>query len=415
MKYTDLNAWLSYIEGLHPTVIELGLERVKTVAMRLNLLERTCPIITVAGTNGKGSCVAISEAILLSAGYQVGSYTSPHLLKYNERIRINGKSVSDDALCEAFSEIEEARGECSLTYFEFGTLAAFLLFKRANLDAWICEIGLGGRLDAVNIVDSDVAIIASIDFDHMEYLGNTREAIGYEKAGVIRSGKPVIYGEENIPTSIIQQAENMSAPLYQMTQDFGYQEQSHDWTWWFQESKISHCPTPKLALMNASIAMTAIHLLQDKLPVGEDAIKKALSTVSLPGRFEVIPGSSIQVFDVAHNPHSARLLLKNLEEHFPEKHWIFVFSALADKDIAGIIEPFLKQDCEWHVGPLDVPRAAGKANLKEVFERLKVFVNLYDSIEEAYQGARNKPRDESDIIIVFGSFYTVAQRMELRV
>jgi dihydrofolate synthase/folylpolyglutamate synthase len=309
----DLAGWLAYLEGLHPKSIAMGLDRVRAVHARLGL-ELACPVVTVGGTNGKGSTCAMSDAILRAAGYSVGVYTSPHLLRYNERVVIDGRAASDAELVEAFHAIEDARTATSppvaLTYFEFGTLAALWLFARAKPDAVILEVGLGGRLDAVNVVDADVAVLTSIDLDHQDYLGDTREAIGREKAGIFRAGRPAVCGDPEPPRSVIDHANAVGAPLLRIGVDYGATPEGTQWRYHGPGGARVGLPYPALRgayqLGNAATVLAALGTLKDRLPVSSGAIRDGLVNVTLAGRFMVLPGRPVIVLDVAHNPHAAR-------------------------------------------------------------------------------------------------------------
>jgi dihydrofolate synthase / folylpolyglutamate synthase len=413
---TDLAGWLAYLETLHPKAIEMGLSRVREVYSRLDA-PVACPTITVSGTNGKGSTCALIETTLRCAGYRVGLYTSPHLLRYNERVRVVGAEASDDDLVTAFNAVEDARSTgtaVALTYFEFGTLAALWLFSRAQLDAQVLEVGLGGRLDAVNIVDADVAIVTSIDLDHLDYLGPTREAIGREKAGIFRAGRPAICGDRDPPQSLVDHAHTIGAPLYRVGAQFDAVAEGTQWRFRGPAGERFGLPMPALRgrhqLGNAAMALAALDLLRDRLPVAGGAIREALVGVELSGRFQVLPGRPTIVLDVAHNPHAARVLAAALGDmgFHPETH--AVFSMFADKDIRGVIDVMRARVDRWHVGPLPGPRGASAARLIAQLNAAGITdaaIRSYDSIDAAYRGARDAV-GEADRIIVFGSFLTVA-------
>jgi len=413
----DLPAWLSYLEQLHPKTIDLGLDRVAEVRQRLDL-NPTFPIIAVAGTNGKGSTCAMLEAILLAAGYRVGLYTSPHLLRYNERVRINGEEASDAALCEAFAAVEQARGEVSLTYFEFGTLAAVWLFARAGLDAAILEVGLGGRLDAVNAFDADCAVLTSVDFDHMDYLGDSRLAIGYEKAGIFRAGKPAVCGEFDLPYSVLAHAEEIGANLRRIGPDFGYDGlEPNQWRFSSVDGLRLSLPYPALRgayqLGNASTCLAALEQIKSRLPVSHDDIRRGLLEAVVPGRFQVLPGRPQRIFDVAHNPHAARALAENLRAMPPAGKTFAVFAMLRDKDIAGVVRAMQGQVDQWLVAGIGQPRGASAEELLRVLEQegLAQRAEAFPSVAEAYRHACAKAA-EDDKILIFGSFYTVAEAMQ---
>ena len=412
----SLAEWLDYLEQLHPKTIDLGLDRVAEVKQRLNL-SPSFPIITVAGTNGKGSTCAMLEAVLLAAGYRVGLYTSPHLLRYNERVRINAEEASDTALCEAFSAVEQARGEVSLTYFEFGTLAAVWLFARAGLDVAILEVGLGGRLDAVNAFDTDCAILTSVDFDHMDYLGDSRSAIGYEKAGIFRAGRPAVCGEFDLPHSVLAHAENIGADLRRIGPDFGYDGLGpNQWRFASRDGLRLSLPYPALRgtyqLGNASTCLAALEQLRARLPVGHDDIRRGLLEATAPGRFQVLPGRPQRIFDVAHNPHAAKALAGNLRAMPPTGKIFAVFAMLHDKDIAGVVRAMKEQVDLWLVAGIGHLRGASADEMLRVMERegLVQRAEAFPSVADAYSHACAKAT-EDDKILVFGSFYTVAEAM----
>ncbi|MET0733707.1 MAG: bifunctional tetrahydrofolate synthase/dihydrofolate synthase [Casimicrobiaceae bacterium] len=413
---TDLPGWLLYLETLHPKAIEMGLSRVRDVRARLDA-PVGCPTIAVAGTNGKGSTCALLEAMLRHAGYRVGLYTSPHLLRYNERVRVAGDDASDAALVAAFNAVEDARTAgpaVPLTYFEFGTLAALWMFARARLDVQVLEVGLGGRLDAVNIVDADVAIVTSIDLDHQDYLGPTREAIGREKAGILRAGHPAICGDRYPPQSLIDHAREIGAPLYRAGAQFDAVGEGTQWRYRGPAGERFGLPMPALRgrhqLDNAAMALAALDLLRDRLPVSGGAVREALVGVELAGRFQVLPGRPTVVLDVAHNPHAARVLAAALGEmgFHPETH--AVFGMLADKDIRGVIDAVRTRVDRWHVAALPGPRGASAATVIAQLHAAGVTdatIRSYDSIDAAYRGARGAV-GEADRIVTFGSFLTVA-------
>lgn len=408
----ELADWLAHLERLHPTAIDLGLERLARVRGRMGLA-LPFPLITVGGTNGKGSTCAMLEAVLSRAGYRVGCYTSPHLLRYNERVRISGVPVSDAQLCEAFERVEAARADVSLTYFEFGTLAAAWLFQRAGLDAAVLEVGLGGRLDAVNLFDADCAVITSIGLDHMEFLGDTREKIGYEKAGIFRPGRPAVIAEPDMPATISEHAARVGAQLHLFERDFGCARQDGQWRYWSWRTRRSGLPSPALRgeyqLRNASAAFAALDCLDDRLPVDMGAVRRALVEVELPGRFQVLPGRPVVVLDVAHNPQAAQCLSDTLARMGAFKRTWGVFSMLKDKDISGVARLVAPHVTHWLVAPLHTPRAARPEALRAALGEagVRVPVDDYASVAQGYAAARAHA-DPDDRILVFGSFYTVA-------
>ena len=412
-----LSDWLDYIKTVHSAPIEMGLERILAVKQRLNI-GINFPIITVAGTNGKGSTCALLEAIFRAAGYSTGMFTSPHLLRYNERIQIDGKPVADEQLCTAFAEIEAARADISLTYFEFSTLAALILFKERSVQAAILEVGLGGRLDAVNAFDCDCAIITSIGIDHVHYLGNTREAIGYEKAGIIRAQKPLICADPDPPSSVVKHANNIGAPLKQINRDFGFHKQASSWDFWHKDTSYFALPYPALfgefQLYNASAALAAINELNTRLPVNLADIRQGLLNVTWPGRFQVKPGRPMVILDVAHNPLAATALSAALHSAPPAHKTYAVFGMLKDKDIAAVIEAMAKHVDVWLLSELATPRAARGTDLRRLLIQYSASAHLqiFPSPLAAYAEAC-RVATENDRILIFGSFYTVAPILEL--
>lgn len=412
----DLPGWLEYIERIHPRNIDLGLDRVIRVKQRLGLNLDT-PIVTVAGTNGKGSTCAMLESILLAAGHRVGLYTSPHLLRYNERVRIGGLAVDDDRLCRAFARVEAARRDVALTYFEFGTLAAWVLFSEAPLDALVLEVGLGGRLDAVNALDADCAIVTSIGIDHTEFLGDSREEIGLEKAGIFRPCRPAIVADPCPPAALLRHAREIGADLQCLGQTFGFVSELADgWMFWGRSGRRSGLAQPALRgdyqLQNASGCLAALDALADRLPVDVDSVRKGLTEVRWPGRFQVIPGPPTVVLDVAHNPQAAEALARNLDAMggFAATH--AVFGMLRDKDIAAVCRAMRGQVTNWYAATLRTARGAGAAALAQGIRSTdaRVEVQQFESPLAAFDAACGRAR-ENDRIVVFGSFYTVADVM----
>ncbi len=418
-----LDAWLARIEALHPrgsAGIELGLERVAAVKARLGQRE-TCPVVLVGGTNGKGSTCAMLERILLVAGYRVGLYTSPHLLHYNERVRINGTAVADASLCDAFARVEQARGDVALTYFEFGTLAAWEVFAAASLDAIILEVGLGGRLDATNVYEPACAIVTGIDLDHMDFLGADREAIGREKAGIFRAGIPAICGDPQPPQSLTVRARDIGARLEVMGRDFGYQRQEQQWLYWARPADAGEIRRGGLAfpalrgeqqLANAACALAALDALHACLPVAMKDIRQGLIELELAGRFQVLPGRPTVVLDVAHNPQAARVLAANLGNMAFHRNTWAVFGMLEGKDIDGVIDALNERVTHWLPCTLDGRRAASAdflaARLKA--RGMKV-AGEFASPAEALACAQENA-GEDDRILAFGSFLTVAAALQ---
>ena len=408
-----LDDWLAYCEQIHPKGIDMGLERVRKVAQRLGLAFK-CPVITGAGTNGKGSTCAMLEAILLESGYRTGVYTSPHLVHFEERCRIHGQSVSADALAQAFAQVEAARGDVSLSYFEFSTLAILHLLSQAGLDVAILEVGLGGRLDAVNIIDPDCAVITSIDIDHTSFLGTDREQIGFEKAGIMRAGKPVVVSDPVPPDSVIAHAAALGADLWRFGQDFNFSGDKLQWAWAGRGRRYSGMAYPALRgatqLVNASGVLAALEVLRPRLPVTAQAVRNGLAMVELPGRFQIVPGEPVLVLDVAHNPHSVAALAANLDAmgFYPTTH--AVFGAMADKDLQVMMERVGPVIDRWYFTDLPVPRAATAAQLQQHWQaqnrRADAASSTHASPEQALQAAI-AAANPADRIVVFGSFYTV--------
>jgi dihydrofolate synthase/folylpolyglutamate synthase len=408
----SLGDWLRHLESLHPKQIEMGLDRVRTVKDRLGLSPRF-PVITVGGTNGKGSTCAMLGSILNAAGYRVGVYTSPHLLAYNERVRIAGVQASDAMLCASFEAVDAARGGTSLTYFEFGTLSAMWLFMAQRVDVAVLEVGLGGRLDAVNVFDPDVAVVTSIDIDHVDYLGPTREAIGFEKAGIYRSGRPAICADAQPPEALLKHAQSVGADVRLIGRDFGYVEQSGQWQFWSRDITRDALPYPALIggyqLANACAALAALAPLAPLLPVSQADVRRGLAAVSLPGRFQVLPGRPSVVLDVAHNPHAAQALASNLARHPCAGRTLAVFAMLADKDIAGVVHALAGRVDHWFLAGLPGPRGAPAATLLQQLpvKGARADASVFEDVPAAYRAAC-LAAGQNDRILIFGSFYTVA-------
>jgi len=413
----SLKDWLGYIESIHLSTIDLTLERIKVVVERLNL-DISFSIITVGGTNGKGSTCAILESIYKEAGYKVGCYTSPHFLHFNERIKIQANPVSDDLICEAFTKIESIRKEISLTYFEYGTIAAMIIFADADLDIAILEVGLGGRLDAVNVFDSDCAIVTSIDLDHMDYLGHTREAIGFEKAGIYRANKIAICGDFDPPQSLIKYCESIHAELKMIGKDFAYEAHHDSFDFSIESSFVMNIILPKLQgdfqLANASSALMAVKIMEDQLPLTETSIQQGIASALLPGRFQEVKINPSLILDVAHNPHAAKSLRDNLRTHSVSGKTIAVFSILRDKDILGVVAAVSLDIDAWYIAEIENERAANIDTICKAIQKVNPSAHIvtFKNIQEAYQFASNEV-ERNDRIIAFGSFYTVADIMKL--
>jgi dihydrofolate synthase/folylpolyglutamate synthase len=418
--FDNLDDWLRHLETAHPVGIDMGLERVTRVKDALQLKFKPV-VFTVGGTNGKGSTCALLESILLAASYKVGCHTSPHLLSFNERARVNGENASDALLLEHFKAVELARVSLpnppTLTYFEFTTLAIMHLFATAQLDAVILEVGLGGRLDAVNMIDTDCAIVTSIDLDHMEYLGDTREKIAFEKAGIFRSDKPAICADPVPPQSLIDHATSIGADLWLMGKDYNFQGDKQQWGWAGRGKRFSGLGYPALRganqLLNASAVIAALIAVRDRLPVGAQEIRNGMAWVELPGRFQVLPGQPTIILDVAHNPHASAALAQNLENMAYHPYTIAVFGAMADKDIDGVLKPMMDKIDFWYFCDLPTPRAASAESLAARLRSLGFKegadsgIELFSSPALAFESALKKA-GEGDRISVFGSFYTVA-------
>lgn len=414
MHFDTLPEWLAWQESLHPVTIDLGLERADQVYAALNPERRKPLTITVAGTNGKGSCVALLEAMYRAQGYRVGAYTSPHILKYNERIKIDGVPVADGEICAAFARIESVRGQHSLSYFEFGTLAALDIFWRAGLDVQLLEVGLGGRLDAVNIVDPDIAIVSSIGIDHVYWLGDTRETIGREKAGILRRGVPAIIGDLDPPQSVTRYAAELGADLHRIGKEFGYQRHASGWDWHGAHRQIRQLPEPALKgehqYRNAASAILATQLLADRLPVDVEAIRTGLTQVKLLGRFQLIDGEIPVLVDVGHNPEAVATLVEHLGARFAGRRVWAVFAMMKDKDINGVLALMKLVVNHWFIAPLaNNPRATSDMRMHEIFlQNSMPNVSFgYPDFAGAFQAAKAQAQ-AGDVLLVFGSFFLVA-------
>lgn len=413
-RFSRLADWLAWQESSHGTEIELGLERCRAVYEHMGLGKPPYLVISVAGTNGKGSSVALLDAILSAAGCRVGRYTSPHLLRYNERIQIAGVPAGDEEICAAFDFVDRHRGGVSLTYFEFGTLAAFYIFNRAAIDIAVLEVGLGGRLDAVNILDADVALVATIDIDHVEWLGPDRESIGREKAGIFRAGRPAVCSDPDPPASLVQYAGQIGAPLSLCGRDYGWGKTAAGWTWWGRDQRLVDLPPPRLhgefQLQNAAGVLAALEALRDRRPVSRAAIEQGLRHVSLDGRFQVFHGPVTWILDVAHNPQSVRVLADTLALHPCAGRTNFLVGMLRDKDIRGMFQIMAGRAAHWHLLTLPGRRGTTAGYLYEQWLAAgggNAAVSLYDDVEAAYMWVRQLA-SPGDRVLVFGSFLTVA-------
>ncbi len=417
MRFNTLQQWLSWQESLHYKEIDLGLDRVRQVYQQLHPATFKIPVISVAGTNGKGSSVAILESIYTQAGYRVGSYTSPHLLEYNERIRINQQPVDDTSLCESFARIDDARGTLSLTYFEFGSLAAFDIFHHAELedtlDVIILEVGLGGRLDVVNLVDADVALITSIGLDHTDWLGDSREAIAYEKAGIMREHKPTVCSDPAMPQSIQNHAEKIAAPLYRLGKEFNFEQRQRDWQWSDEKSLRSALPRPALVgehqYQNASGALKVIELLSSRLPVSQAHVRQGLMDVRVDGRCQVISvNQSTLILDVAHNPDSVQCLAQLVSEMKQSNQVHALVGMMKDKALADSLEPMRELVEHWYFVKAPIERAAEPEQLAAITNTFPATSSMcFEQIQVAFSEMQLQSKS-GDILLVFGSFYTVA-------
>ncbi len=410
-----LDDWLAYVSAQHPATIALGLDRVRDVAQRMEPA-KPAVAITIGGTNGKGSTCAYLERILIESGYRVGLYTSPHLLRYNERVRLQGEEASDEVLARAFEKVEAARGATPLTYFEFGTLAALHVFAGAKVEVAILEVGLGGRLDAVNIVDADVSAVVSVDLDHQSYLGSDRESIGFEKAGIFRAGRPAIFGDRDPPRRLVEHAQAIGADLMLLDRDFRYEAHEGQWDFIGRRATRRALPMPALRgrwqLKNASVALAALDELADRLPVSAGEVKRGLMLVRLPGRLQVLPGRPPVVMDVAHNPHAARALADGLGDMGYAENTFAVFAMLADKDIGGVVDAMRARVDRWFVSAADADRAASAEAVAAVLagRGLEAKTRAFATVPAALAAARREA-GPNDRIVVFGSFHTVAEAL----
>lgn len=426
---TELNEWLQRIEQNHPSEIEMGLDRTLTVYSKLRKGRLAKQVVLVAGTNGKGSTIAVLERLLLDAGQSVGVYSSPHIKRYNERVRINGELIDDKRLVESFQEVERARRGIPLTYFEFGTLGALCCLEKQGLDIVLLEVGLGGRLDAVNIVDPDLSIITSVDIDHVEWLGDNRESIGFEKAGIFRQGVPAIYGGDNPPESVIQQASAQNINLFVYQKQFGIKEDlaesfvDYDWIFHPEQNNKSKRSAGFLSgvsgnsieiampfsLLPESNILTAIQAMECLgFAVNGEAIRKSLDCFSVKGRFEIYSTQPLVILDVGHNPHAARFLSRRLAKLKGTRPVYAVFSVLADKDVQGIIEGLDNQVTEWHVAPLSCPRSMELSQICDALSESGQKFKKYSSLDLAYKKALDTAKENEGIVMCFGSFYVVS-------
>ncbi|NDY92141.1 bifunctional tetrahydrofolate synthase/dihydrofolate synthase [Ideonella livida] len=411
-----LQDWLAHCEQLHPTAIDMSLDRVREVKARLDL-RFDCPVISVAGTNGKGSTCAMLDSMARAAGWRVGLYSKPHLVHFEERCRLDGEMIAAEALVPHFEAVEAARQGVTLTYFEFTTLAIIRALSQARLDLVVLEVGLGGRLDAVNVIDADCAVITGIDIDHVAFLGPDRESIGREKAGIFRSGRPAVVGDLSVPASVLEVAREVGADLRLAGRDFSFSGDRQQWSWTGRQRRLHGMAPPALRgsaqLLNASTALAALECLQDRVPVTAQAVRQGLALVELAGRFQVLPGQPTIILDVAHNDQSVAALARNLDElgFAPRTH--AVFGAMHDKDLGALVQRMAPLVDHWHLTDLPLARAAKAADLAGLVEaaprgagvpaaRAACHATPQQALVEALRAA-----DPTDRIVVFGSFYTV--------
>lgn len=414
-RFNSLAQWLSWQESLHPLTIDLGLERVKRVYDTLLPRNHYQPItLTVAGTNGKGSSVAYLEAFYLAEGHSVGAYTSPHILRYSERIKINGEPVSDEVICGAFSQIDRARGDTTLSYFEFSTLAALLIFSQARVAIQVLEVGLGGRLDAVNIVDADVAIVTSIAIDHVEWLGKTRDKIGYEKAGVFRPQRAAIVGDQHPPQTLIDHAEKVKAQLFRIGDAYSYSKNAQTWTWQSKNMVIDNLPAPALKgehqYRNAASTIFATQCLKNRLPMRDESIRVGLQNVTLAGRFQLIEDDVPILLDVGHNPQAVETLVAYLNDNFPNTRIHAIFSMMKDKDIVGVLSLMKPIVSQWFFTPLSHnTRAVTESAMRVMFDECQIHTGHwgFSGFAQAFNAAKSTAQ-VGDLILVFGSFFLVS-------
>lgn len=419
MTERSLADWLSYLEQLHPSAIDMGLERSRIVLQRLGLARIAPRVITVTGTNGKGSTCAFIASLLQGQGLKVGVYSSPHLLRYNERVQIAGVEASDAQLCEAFAVVEAARGDTSLTYFEMGTLAAFWLFQQAGLDALVLEVGLGGRLDAVNLLDADIAVVTSIGIDHADWLGDSRESVAFEKAGILRAAKPALCGDIDPPQPLLDQVALLDAPFFLRGRDYDLSVGEQGWSWYGLNDhgevlRLSQLPLLDLPMENAALALQVYAVMQ--LPWQPEAISKALLQTRVTGRLDRRmfnwQGKSLTLLlDVGHNPHAADYLAQRLASRALPGKRLAVFGLLADKDLSGVVGPLLSEVDNWAVASLPTSRSREVAELQAHLQHCGAQVVAYASVQAALEAQCEQAAD-GDEVLLFGSFYCVAEALD---
>ena len=410
MRFDTLEAWLAWQESLNPRGIELGLDRVRRVLQRLQLAVPPFRVITVGGTNGKGSVTSYAAAVLHAAGIRTGRYLSPHLLRYNERIAVDGRDAADDELCAAFDAVDRARGDEALTYFEFGTLAALEVFRRRDVEVAVLEVGLGGRLDAVNAVDSDVSVVVSIGIDHVDWLGGDINGIAREKAGIFRAGRPAIFGSRSVPDGLVDEAARIGADLRVIGTDFDARVEGGRWRWWRGDAVMDDLPLPPLAgahqLANAATAIAAVHALQPGIPVA--AVRDGLVATQLAGRLQTLADNPQVLLDVGHNPDAAARIAEFLRSHPKRTH--AVLGMLADKDVSGFLRALAPLVEHWHFASLPGERGQSASQLAERLAQddLSLAHDVHDSVAAAAQCAMSRARPQ-DRVLVLGSFHTVGE------
>ncbi|KQQ62358.1 bifunctional folylpolyglutamate synthase/dihydrofolate synthase [Pseudomonas sp. Leaf127] len=418
MTARTLDDWLAYLEQLHPSAIDMGLDRSRQVARQLGLTRPAPRVITVTGTNGKGSTCAFLAALLQAQGLKVGVYSSPHLLRYNERVQVQGEQASDAQLCAAFTAVEAARGGITLTYFEMGTLAAFWLFEQAQLDAVVLEVGLGGRLDAVNLVDADLALVTSIGLDHADWLGDTRESVAFEKAGILRAGVPALCGDLDPPAPLLERAAELACPLSLRGRDFDLSIEARGWHWQGRDRaghplELREVPLLDLPMENAALALQAYAQLD--LPWQADVLRQALRDARIVGRLDrrVVrwQGKTLTLLlDVGHNPHAARFLAQRMAQRPLSAGRLAVFGLLSDKDLEGVVGELQGSIRHWAVAPLPTPRTRPVVQLQSTLQNLGANVTSYQDVAQALQ-AQCVEATADDEILVFGSFYCVSEAL----
>ena len=412
-RFSTLAGWLRWQEQLHPNPIDLGLERVRKVLVAMHLQQPPFHVLTVGGTNGKGSCVAYLDAMLRARGYKVGAYTSPHILRYNERVCVNGREVSDKEFCEAFARVDAARGDTSLTYFEFGTLAALDIFHNQKIEVAVLEVGMGGRLDAVNVLDPAGALVTSVGLDHQEWLGPDRDSIGYEKAGIYRRGRPAICGDREPPARLLESARQTGAEVRVLGWDFDWHGSNGTWIWQSGNTHIEDLPAPalpgRIQYDNAAAAIALLHAVRAQIPVNAAAIRKGLKQAKIAARFERVPGEVELIFDVAHNPDAARVLAANLADTRGPGRTLAVIGMFRDKAAEEVARVLASSVDLWFLGGLEGPRGQSASELAVRLQDALPLARFseHPAVAEAWRAARAAAQ-RGDRIVVFGSFQTVS-------